>query len=498
MNSDQRSHFFANRQAARPLHVIIVGAGMAGLTAGLGLQLTGHRVTILEQVPRFQETGAGIQIAPNAARVLDRFGVLADVLKDADMLERISQRRYADDQELGSAPVMPSAGRRYGAPVFVIHRGDLQRILVLAAKRAGCQIKTGQKVMRVDTTGAPRVQTADDTWHHGDLVLGADGIRSAVRGHVAAAQGHSERLTPTGEAAYRMLIPRDKLATHEKLLKLLNQNVAVRWIGPGGHAMGYPIRHHSAYNLVILHPAGPVPPASDGRQGVWTVQRDKAEVVDFCRGWSPLMQELLSCVPDGELTEWMLYTHAPLKHWAKDRAALIGDACHPMLPYTAQGAANAIEDAGALVTALTCTGSVGLALAVYQEARQARCDKMQAGTAAVGTSLHLPDGEEQRRRDDAIRRATAGFEQGLQRNPDLWADRPWQDFMWGVDVMKDMAGGWDDLMARARARHVGPSYCCCCCFVEQREDESACQPRGPLCRQRRRATKAVVAKRALS
>ncbi|EQK97964.1 Monooxygenase, FAD-binding protein [Ophiocordyceps sinensis CO18] len=313
MNSHLRSTLFANRQAARPLHVIVVGAGMAGLTAGLGLQLTGHRVTILEQAPTFQQDGAGIQIAPNAARVLDRFGVLADVLKDADLLERISQRqaqacpvrvlfpcvaklltktgrdhrRYADDRELGSAPLMPGAGRRYGAPVLVIHRGDLQRILVLAARQAGCQIKTGQKVVRVDGTGAPRVLTADDAWHQGDVVVGADGIRSAVRGHVAAAQGHSERLTPTGDAAYRMLIPREKLASHDKLLRLIDQNVAVRWIGPGGHVIGYPIRHHSAYNLVILHPA------NDGRQGVWTVKRDKAHV---CQGSPPLLLLLCSSV----------------------------------------------------------------------------------------------------------------------------------------------------------------------------------------------------------
>ncbi|KAF4510294.1 hypothetical protein G6O67_002193 [Ophiocordyceps sinensis] len=557
MNSHLRSTLFANRQAARPLHVIVVGAGMAGLTAGLGLQLTGHRVTILEQAPTFQQDGAGIQIAPNAARVLDRFGVLADVLKDADLLERISQRRYADDRELGSAPLMPGAGRRYGAPVLVIHRGDLQRILVLAARQAGCQIKTGQKVVRVDGTGAPRVLTADDAWHQGDVVVGADGIRSAVRGHVAAAQGHSERLTPTGDAAYRMLIPREKLASHDKLLRLIDQNVAVRWIGPGGHVIGYPIRHHSAYNLVILHPA------NDGRQGVWTVKRDKAHVVDFCRGWSPSVQELLSCVPDGEVTEWMLYSHPPLRHWARDRVVLIGDACHPMLPYTAQGAANAIEDAGALVTALTCTASIHLALAVYQEARQARCDKMQAGTAAVATTLHLPDGGRQRRRDDDIRRATAGFEQGLERNPDLWADRPWQDFMWGVDVMTDMTDGWEDLVASVRARHL----CCCCSappsasslqtsppsasslqtsppsassvqtsqpsasslqtsppsassvqtsqpsassvqtsrpsasavtLVGQRRDESACQPCGSLCSQTRWTSKAMPPKRALS
>lgn len=385
---------------------------------------------------------------------------------------------------------------------------------MLAARQAGCQIKTGQKVVRVDGTGAPRVLTADDAWHQGDVVVGADGIRSAVRGHVAA---HDERLTPTGDAAYRMLIPREKLASHDKLLRLIDQNVAVRWIGPGGHVIGYPIRHHSAYNLVILHPA------NDGRQGVWTVKRDKAHVVDFCRGWSPSVQELLSCVPDGEVTEWMLYSHPPLRHWARDRVVLIGDACHPMLPYTAQGAANAIEDAGALVTALTCTASIHLALAVYQEARQARCDKMQAGTAAVATTLHLPDGGRQRRRDDDIRRATAGFEQGLERNPDLWADRPWQDFMWGVDVMTDMTDGWEDLVASVRARHL----CCCCSappsassvqtsqpsassvqtsrpsasavtLVGQRRDESACQPCGSLCSQTRWTSKAMPPKRALS
>lgn len=340
---------------------------------------------------------------------------------------------------------MPSAVRRYGAPALVIHRADLRRVLTLAAIRAGCNIKTGQKVVRVDATCAPRVQTADDTWHQGDLVLGADGIRSAIRGYVAAAQDHGERPEPTGHVAYRLLIPRHEMARRGKLLDLVDQNVAVRWIGPGSHVMGYPIRHGSFYNMVIVHPAS----------HVWTVDGDKADIVGFCRGWAPVVRELLSCVPDGALTQHVLCAHAPLKRWAKDRVAVIGDACHPMLPYTAQGAASAIEDAGALVTALTCTASVDLALAVYQEARQARSDEAQAAAVAVGTTLHLPEGEEQRRRDDAIRRATAGAEQGVERNPDLWADRTWQDGTWGVDVMDDVASGWDELVARVVRRRVG-------------------------------------------
>ncbi|KJZ72875.1 hypothetical protein HIM_07819 [Hirsutella minnesotensis 3608] len=458
-----RSHLLTERRAVRSLSIVIVGAGIAGLTAGLGLRKAGHRVMILEQATQFEEAGAGIQLSPNATKILHRFGVLDDISKHADALERISQRRYADNQELGLATVMPAAGRRYGAPALIMHRADLHRSLVLAAKKAGCQISSGQRVTAVNAAAAPRVQTADGTWYQGDLVLGADGFRSAVRKHVAAAYGHSEHLTPTGDAAYRFLIPRDKLAGNREVLELMSQNTAVRWIGPRGHVMAYPIKHSALLNVVILHPDSLPSETTDGQGTVWTTTKNKADALDFCRGWCPTVQDMLACVPDGDIFEWHLYHHAPLKHWYKDRVALIGDACHPMLPYTAQGAANAIEDAGALVTALTCTSRVDLALAAYQQVRLDRSAEMQAGALTARSNLHLPDGPEQRARDEAIRRATDEVDGDgggdLARNPDLWADRQWQDFAWGADVMKATVQGCVGLVAggvQVRVQDLGP------------------------------------------
>lgn len=196
--------------APKALHIIIVGAGIAGLTAGLGFKQTGHDVTILEQVHQIAEVGAGIQLAPNAARILARFGVLEAALKDATLLEKNSLRRYADDEELGTAPLMPAVGERYGAPLSVIHRGDLQRVLLEATKKAGVTIRTSTKVVAVDSSFSARVKTQDGEWVEGDVIIAADGIKSEIRRQIAEAHGHDDHSLPTGDAAYRVLIPKER------------------------------------------------------------------------------------------------------------------------------------------------------------------------------------------------------------------------------------------------------------------------------------------------
>ncbi|ETS79361.1 hypothetical protein PFICI_09214 [Pestalotiopsis fici W106-1] len=437
---------FSDRHAVSRLHVIVVGAGIAGLVLGLGLCKFGHEVTILEQVREIAETGAGIQIAPNASRILNRFDILEEVIKYANVIERNSIRRYANDDELGSVPIMPAVGKEYGAPLFVIHRGDLQRVLLDAAKLRGCRILTSHRVTRIDESFSAHVQVNDSEWLEGDLVIAADGIKSAIRSQISAADNYESRAIPTGDAAYRCLIPRETMTQDQQAMELLQHNVAQKWIGPDGHIMAYPVKSNQAYNVVFLHLAEDETSTQEGKETPWTTTGDKKEMMSFYKSWSPLIQKLLSYVPEGEIKKWTLNSHPPLPSWVKGRIGLIGDACHPMLPYVAQGAANAIEDAGVIVAALTCTDNVEVALQVYELVRKDRAEKVQASAVRNRENLHLQDGPQQEKRDEAIRSANRGEGQ----NPDLLADKEWQNFMWGVDVMRDTIEQWDELVVKAK------------------------------------------------
>lgn len=195
--------------------------------------------------------------------------------------------------------------------------------------------------------------------------------------------------------------------------------------GPHGHIMAYPIKNNTVYNMVLIHPQKETQDADES----WTSKGDKKEMMNFYKNWNGMVKDLLSYVPDGEVMEWTLNSHRPLPSWIENKCVLIGDACHPMLPYVSQGAAQAIEDAGLLTCALSLAGKEELdtALKVYEAVRKERGEKIQNSAAVTRKALHLVDGEEQRKRDLAIR--DGGKEGG--RNPDLWADREWQDFMWG-------------------------------------------------------------------
>ncbi|KAI9810901.1 MAG: hypothetical protein M1827_005760 [Pycnora praestabilis] len=428
-----------NPKAEKPLRIIIVGAGIAGLVAGIGLKQSGHNVVILEQVSKIAEVGAGIQVAPNCARILGRFGLLEKVMEKANMLTKNSLRRWENNEELGSAPLMPEIGKMYKSPLSVVHRGDLQRILLEAAEAQNVEIRTSSKVVKADENFGPRVQLqGTNDWISGDVVIGADGIKSDMRRQMMNLHGVTDRSSPTGDAAYRVLIPKRKLeeSNNKEALKLLEGNVGMRWMGPGGHIMAYPIKNNTVYNMVLLHPDKP----DSANDESWTRQGSKKEMLDFYKSWNPLVTSLLSYVPEGEVMEWTLNSHRPLPRWIQNRSVLIGDACHPMLPYVAQGAAQAIEDAGVLTVAFTKTSDVPLALEIYEAVRKARGEAIQNSAATTRKALHLDDGPEQEERDRRIR--------GPGKNPDLWADSEWQHFMWGTDVMKDTWENWTDYKSK--------------------------------------------------
>lgn len=174
-------------------------------------------------------------------------------------------------------------------------------------------------------------------------------------------------------------------------------------------------------------------------------------MLSFYKDWCPEVRNLLSYVPDGDVMEWTLNSHRPLPSWVENKIVLMGDACHPMLPYVAQGAAQAIEDAGVLQCVLTkASDSIPLALGVYESVRKARAEAVQGSAATTRKALHLPDGPEQRERDRKIQEAG----KGEGENPDLWADKSFQEFMWGTDVMRDTIVRWPEHKARAEGSHL--------------------------------------------
>ena len=254
---------------------------------------------------------------------------------------------------------------------------------------------------------------------------------------LAGGYAQSNRPYPTGDSAYRLLIPRKKIQHDPELLAMLNQNVAMRYMGPGGHIMAYPLKGNKVYNMVLIHPSKT---AGDTEEDAWTTTGKREDMMNFYASWSPLIRKWLSYAGEENeetIPEWTLNMYPPLPTWIQGGIALIGDACHPMLPYVAQGAANGIEDAAVIATALNCTSNIQLALRVYEIVRKDRAEKIAASASDTSRSLHLPDGPEQEKRDRTIRSAGRKEGSGAGDTADKWRDQQWQDYMWGVDVMRE-------------------------------------------------------------
>ncbi|KAI1277651.1 putative salicylate hydroxylase [Xylaria sp. FL0933] len=421
---------FSERRAVRPLSIIVIGAGIGGLAIGLCMRKTGHDVLILEKRREISEVGAGIQVPPNAARVLRRFGMLEETMKYATVFEKNSLRRWKDGEELSSVPLV-DVEDHYGAPLAAVHRADLQRILLDAALGCGCEILKDHEVVDVDENFLPVSVKPSN------LILAADGMSSIVRKRMALASGLDDQLVPAGESAYRFLLPRELIEHDELAMNLLDRNHGIRYMGPGGHIMAYPLRKNTLYNVVLVR-------KDDGkklRKTTWTTQATSEEILEHYREWCPVIHALINRASGSGILETPMNKMPPLPTWVKGKIALAGDACHYMLPYVAQGAANALEDAATLAMAFTCTDEIELALGMYQLIRKGRSEWIQASATSNGSTLHLPDGEEQRRRDETIRAASRGD----GPHPDQWNDKKAREFMWRVDVMAETIDKFESL-----------------------------------------------------
>jgi salicylate hydroxylase len=360
-----------------PRTVIVAGAGIGGLTAALALARNGFRVTVLEQAERLEETGAGIQLSPNASRTLIELGLESRLRSLAVAPEALRILNAGSGREIVRLPLGESAQKRYGAPYWVIHRGDLQAALAAAVSRTlEVTLKLGVRVEDyvthpngVTVSAAGSGGTIDE---RGVALVAADGLWSRLRHRISSGEPpfFAER------TAWRGLVPASEVAPEfrEPLIHL--------WLGRDAHLVHYPVRGGRVINIVLIT-------ADAWRAQGWSEPASRADIVPrlAAEAWAFQARALVG-LPDAWL-KWALYKGRPIKRWSKGPVALLGDAAHPMLPFLAQGAAMAIEDA---VVAAQCLAQQpddpASALRAYGTLRGPRTRKVQRLAARNGARYH--------------------------------------------------------------------------------------------------------------
>jgi len=374
--------------------IVIAGAGVGGLSAALSLARAGKRALILERSAKIEEVGAGFQIAPNAGRVLAGLGLEPALSAAALEPQAINIRRGRDGAVLARLD-LAGARERWGAPFRVFHRADLQQVLLQAALADDMiEIRTGARVgdfengagvvsLRVHTQqGLEQIEASG--------LVGADGQRSAVRGHL----NPTERDAPfySGATAWRALVPAELAPA---ALRARESNL---WLLTGAHVVHYPLRDGSVINVVAIVEEPPQP--QDSASILSLDGPALARALDRLRP-APMLREL---VEGGAVwRHWPLFARPPLKSWSRGAVTLLGDAAHPMMPFLAQGAAQAIEDADALGRAFTQLGvTAEKAFASYERARIARASQVVRASRRQGEYFHM-GGPAAMARDLAIR-----------------------------------------------------------------------------------------------
>ncbi|KAF4547389.1 FAD-binding domain-containing protein 23 [Elsinoe fawcettii] len=448
--------------AIGPLNVVVIGAGLGGLSAAVALRKVGHHVTVYEAAKELVTAGAGIQIPPPSTRILKRWGLDKALEPYATIPETWTFRHHQDDHLLGSMPLNPFCSDRYGSPWWCIHRADYQRTLYEVAIALGATINLDHRITSLDpSTSSFTVQSATPTTSHkADLIIAADGLRSTTRSILFPSHPGP---TPTTICAYRALVPLNPNTRLEKT------TVEVH-LGPSLFSLSYPVRPLSPLqNIVLGHPlttspTDPDPPRFPRPASIPTIASHYAS-------FSPAIRETISQLePEeassfflpsssldkdkednkGQILEWRLSDLPPSSAWSSENGTvvLLGDAAHAALPFMSAGASMAVEDAACLASLLRpeVVGRKGVrgTVKAYEEIRKARAEEMGRLSRGDAASWGL-HGEEAERRDEVV--SKMGGEEWKEVGKRLreeglgewnFGDLGVMDWAWGYDVLQDV------------------------------------------------------------
>jgi 3-hydroxybenzoate 6-monooxygenase len=352
-------------------NLTVVGGGIGGLAAALALAKNGATLSVLEKAPEFAEVGAGLQLGPNASRMLDKLGVLESVHRHAVFPSRLKMFDIMDGKQITELDLGQGFRDRYGYPYLVMHRTDLHSALLEACRaQTGISLETNCDVLEVrDEGGQVSARCADGRWFQSEALIGADGLRSIVRDQLV---GDGEPID-SHYVAYRGAVGMSAMSAHAGL-----DNV-VLWTGHEFHLVQYPVRRGELYNQVAVFktPSG----VDDNDAKAISEELDKrfANACDHVKTAIPTVSRM---------KRWRLFDRNPIRGWTKGRVALLGDAAHPMLQYLAQGACQALEDAVCLAQQIQDHGGYEKAFAKYEDLRAPRTARIQRNARVFGDVIH--------------------------------------------------------------------------------------------------------------
>ena len=354
--------------------ILIAGAGIGGIVAALALLQRGFEVALYEQAAELRELGAGVQISPNGSRVLCELGLQPAMEAIASVPTGKEMRLFNTGQAWRVQDLGANAVTRFGAPYWLVHRGDFHRVLVDAlAERAPGSVQVGTRCTGFEQdSGIVTLLLENGERARGDALIGADGVHSQIRETLFG----GSRATFTGFMAWRGVVPMERLPEH------IRQPHGMTWIGPYGHVVTYPLRRGELLNFVTAIER------DDWRVESWS----EAGTVEEClRDFAQWHADVLTIVNAIDIPyKWAMLGREPLERWSVGRVSLLGDACHPTLPFLAQGANMAIEAGMVLARCLDACADIPEALHRYERARLDRTSRIVRGSLENVSRYHNP------------------------------------------------------------------------------------------------------------